>query len=118
MMQRATPEGLMPDLQIPKSNRRVLNEDVVKCKTCGCTWTEQIDVAQFRESHNVLLGQTVPKYNDFVFRVLKCVKCGELHEPHVQIGPRDSFHQAYNDFLDHMEAELPSKEVKSEPENL
>lgn len=86
--------------------------DVAQCPSCKCTFFEQITVHQFPRQHNVILGQKVQPILDFGFNVFRCIKCGEVAEPDVQVGARDSARKMYDDFLDMMEAPLPNKAEK------
>lgn len=81
---------------------KMKDPDVVVCQ-CGCSYLEQVPVHQFPKNHSVILGQAVPPHGDMGFYVLRCIKCGEIYEPQVQIAARDSARRAYDHFLDEME---------------
>jgi len=88
--------------------------EAVKCE-CGCPYMEQVAVQQFPKMHNVILGQAVQPIQDFAFYIFRCLKCGEIYEPQVQLAARDSARKAYEDFLDEMERPFPVKD-KPDPE--
>jgi len=83
--------------------------EVATCKKCENTWFEQLVVFQYPKHHSVVLGQEVPRQSQIGFYLMKCAKCGELHEPKVQIGPQDSARKKYDQFWDDMEAPIPEK---------
>ena len=87
--------------------------DTVNCKACGCTWFEQFPIAQYDKYHNVILAQRVPGKDGVEFYLLRCAKCGEIHEPNVQIGPRDNLRNKYDAFLDNIEDVGEVKDVGS-----
>ena len=92
---------------------KMKDPDVVTC-TCGCSYLEQVPVYQFPKNHSVILGQAVPPHADMGFYILRCIKCGEIYEPQVQIAARDSARRAYDAFLDEMERPGPGKSDKGE----
>jgi len=100
---------------------RAREQEVIKCK-CGCSFLEQVPVHQFPKTHNVILGQPVQPYGGIGFYVLRCIKCGEVYEPSVQLAARDQARKVYDAFLDQMEQPVPStkapKGSKGDPEVL
>jgi hypothetical protein len=70
---------------------------------------EQIIVNQYSKYHTVILGQGVPTAEEMGFFLLRCVKCGEVHEPNVTIGPVDVARKKYDEFWDQMEIPYTKK---------
>lgn len=98
----------VPGLRIQRADE-LHDEDLVKCPTCGCAWLEQILIQRYHINHMVILGGRVPPVRDEGFFVLRCIKCGEVCEPNVQIGPQDNYRKSYDNFLDMMEKPVEDK---------
>ena len=88
--------------------------DILSCGKCASTWMEQVAVYQFKKDHNVILTQAVPAKDDIGFFVLRCIKCGEIYEPNVQVGARDTLRKKYDSFLDSME-DVPEVKTEGDP---
>lgn len=86
---------------------RRLESEFVQCR-CSSSYFEQVQVHRYPKLHNVIPGQRVPQDGRVTFYLLRCVRCNELYEPNMQIGPRDANAQAYNEFLDLMEKPVTS----------
>lgn len=84
-------------------------EDVLKCQKCGCGWLELISVQQYSKRSFVILGQKPAPKTDIGFWLFRCPKCGNVHEPNVQVGPRDLARKGYDNFLDCMEKDIETK---------
>lgn len=83
--------------------------DTMKCKECGCSWFQQIAVAEYPRNHTAALGQRVNSVSQAPFYLFKCIKCGELHEPSVQAGRRDTLAKNYDRFVSEIEEPLDPK---------
>lgn len=55
-------------------------DEYAVCGKCGCSWFEEIKLARIDKNQIVIPGQSVPKLSDS-YILLRCGKCGELHEP-------------------------------------
>lgn len=77
--------------------------ELVECE-CGCSFFEQVHFDQYLANRPVVIGQAIP-YRPGIpsFYMLRCAKCGKLHEPNLTQGGRDTLRQQYDQFLDLME---------------
>lgn len=91
------------------------DDDTIMCSKCGCVWLEKIQVHQYPKVHNIVLGQQPPTKTDLCFWLFKCVKCGELYEPSVQIASASPARKKYDAFLDHMEKPIKKPDPQGEP---
>ena len=88
-------------------------DDTMSCKKCGLSWFELVEVHQYSQYHNVVLGQRPPtKLDNGGFYVLRCPKCQELYEPNVHSTLHEPSRKAYEAFLDALEAPIPGTEPK------
>lgn len=85
--------------------KKMKEPDLVKCVACACTWFEQIQAVQVDKFHTVIIGQEVPHKSPVPFQLLRCIRCGELHEPNISAGPQDVAKSKYDEFLDDMETD-------------
>ena len=78
-------------------------EQLVECKECASTWLELIKVEQFDQNKMSTFLQKPTPASDVHFYVLKCLRCGELHEPPMMRGVSNDISKAYDEMLDVME---------------
>jgi len=89
----------------PVGRQRTETREIVVCEDCGCEWFDLICVQQYPKHAQVILGQRPAPIDDRGFWLYKCIKCGEVYEPPVQVGPQDAARKGYDAFLDHMHVE-------------
>lgn len=78
--------------------------DLVECE-CGNTYFEEVPVAQYLQHQPVIIGQQpAPRPGRPAYFMLRCVRCGKLHEPNIMRGARDNMNGDYDAFLDMLEA--------------
>jgi len=71
---------------------------IIKCAKCTSEWMEVIAASRYDADQIGVLGQ---KPSDTgVFYVLKCVRCGELHEPPITRAFNHPDGKYYDSFLD------------------
>jgi transcription elongation factor Elf1 len=96
------------------------DNECISCPKCGSQWFVQLDVSRFKADHVLVVGQPVPdKPGAIPYKLLMCVRCMDMLEPHVTQAPRDVAGRDYNNFIDTLEgAHDQRKEVeeKKEPE--
>jgi len=86
---------------VPQMPKRDVENFV--CPTCGGSFFEEVCAVQVPLIHNVAPGQKIPTKGAHFF-LLRCLRCSELIEPHIQIGPRDHVRKEYEKFWDELEA--------------
>jgi hypothetical protein len=79
-----------------------LIKEPFKCKKCGNSWLEGVKLKQYVAFHNVVMGQAVPEISDMDIFILKCPKCGTLHDPSVELSPRNIYYKAWRQALDEL----------------
>jgi transcription elongation factor Elf1 len=84
-------------------NQNNKQDDPAVCTACKCTWFEQIEVRQLKSNHSSVLGQNVPPANDYKFIIMRCIKCGQKHQPNILAGRQDQEVKHYNDLLDFLD---------------
>ncbi len=88
-----------------------VEDDVLSCTKCGCTWLERILVHQYPKFHQLLLGQQPHPKNDIGFWIFKCPKCNELFEPAMTAGTQTHARKLYDALIENMiKPEDPSGE--------
>ena len=75
----------------------------LRCPKCSKEWFEEVRVNKYQRDHYVLAGQEVPKVATFNFILLRCINCGNISEPNVQLTIYDSARQDYNNFQKSMD---------------
>lgn len=81
-----------------------LKLDLIRCPTCDSTFFEQVEVSRYQVNHNIIIGQDVPKDpKSMPYKILRCIRCGDLLEPRVLHNTRDVGRDAYDDLLDTLE---------------
>lgn len=92
--------------------------ECISCPSCGSQFFEELEVAKFKASHNVILGQPVPiKPGSQPYILLKCIYCGDLLEPRVDNNTRDVLHGDYDQLLDTIEGKLDNRKKEEKKEN-
>lgn len=62
-------------------------EETVVCASCGSWWMEEVSIGRFQRAHYLLVGQEIPRVvPGEAFKLLRCVQCGQLHEPRLDLG--------------------------------
>jgi hypothetical protein len=100
-------------------------KQLLNCVECGATWFEIVRAVQIDTNQLSALGQT-PSH-DGGYSLLKCVRCGETHEPPIIRGGFNQETKAYDNLLDELQEpdekhggqratrrDLPSPEEKKE----
>lgn len=96
----------MDQLTLRKSRKALDNErekETVKCKKCECSWFEEVAAKQFNKYLSIIPGSKLPTIDDLSFTFLRCMRCGDLHEPSVNISPSDALGSRYQSLLDQLE---------------
>lgn len=85
--------------------------EAVSCPKCKSTWFESVDAFQFKADHNLILGQDIPTRRSGMipYKVLRCLCCSDVLEPHVIHSTMDAAGQDYNDFLDTLQGKLDTR---------
>lgn len=78
-------------------------KQLIKCVECGGSWFECIELSQFDANKMSSLGQR-PPYDGSTYFVLKCGRCGELHEPPVNRVMFNTETKDYDSMLDELQA--------------
>lgn len=74
--------------ELPRATR--ITSDYAVCATCACSWFQEIRVARVDRNKVLIPGQEVPKLTESMV-LLKCAKCGELHEPTIATNTSHSY---------------------------
>ena len=81
--------------------------ECISCPQCDSQWFENVSAQRYQLNHNIIVGQDVPpKQGGVPYKLLRCVRCGNLIEPRVMHNTRDLAASDYDMFLDTMEGKL------------
>jgi len=91
--------------------KKPTDPDIMTCPRCGCSFFEQITLAQYPKFHNVIVGQAVQRVKDISFQAFRCARCSELLEPTVLIGPQTQARREYDEFWAEMSESADGEQV-------
>lgn len=78
-------------------------KQLIKCIECAGSWFETVQLNQFDSNKISSLGQR-PMEDGPAYFVLKCARCGELHEPPVNRVAFNQEAKEYDGMLDELQA--------------
>jgi hypothetical protein len=84
----------MQAIEVPKI-------DAMYCQKCKCTWWQKIHAVKIDANKFCTLGQEPVSEASFV--ILKCVRCGELHEPPISRVFNHPEGKLYDKMLDELQ---------------
>ncbi len=87
-----------------------LEPNFAKCTKCSCTFFEQVHASKFNADQSIAMGQGLVPME--THRFLRCVKCGESHEPMITYNQSSPEGKQYDAFRQEMERSI---EEKKEP---
>lgn len=75
------------------------NHDFVTCEKCKSNYFEVVEAIKVLQTDTCAIGSAPRNYSRLSMHVLRCMKCGELHE--LAINPDSSFQELseYEDFI-------------------
>lgn len=91
----------MPELtREEKENRK----NTVYCSNCDFDYFEDVHAERFERSASVLLGQGLPvkRGSQGAFRFLRCLRCGTLHEPRLNLSGPNVYRRQYDKLFEEM----------------
>jgi len=76
-------------------------QELIICAECGSKWFETVQVAQFDANKIGTIGQN--PLMEVSYSILRCIRCGELHEPPVNRTFNHPEAKKYDELLDTLE---------------
>ena len=83
--------------------------EYLECVKCKSDWMEKVSAGRFDKNKLTTIGQE--PVVEMSFTILRCVRCGELHEPPINRGFSHPDSDKYDDLLDTLK-EDPAEETK------
>ena len=81
---------------------KVPTKEYLECTKCKSAWMETVLVGRYDRNRISQIGQQPLQENSF--HILRCVRCGELHEPPISRVFNHPESKIYDNLLDTLEA--------------